>query len=238
MNEIRDYLRLPASMRLYSKGMELFSKYALLMPQFAPYFATLSVGPLGNNIQLLEECLQGVVALGPAIPFKVSVVETKPPKPTLAVKSTQELDLLVKVRKLRQERAKTSQAFHGCQSDTERAHICDLIDQIDKEIKEVDGQLAYIQRHGALPPQESVEEKPLPETYEGLMKERNRLSSNIFKVEKRIEHLETLPPSMKRTRNLVNNHDKLRRLTSRKILVVAELKKIRAATKKLKTKKS
>lgn len=224
MEEIRDYLRRPASMRLYSQGMVLFQKYALMRPQFAPHFATLSVGPMGNNIQTLEECLKACLQLAPPAPPKVVTVETKPKPASLAVKSRREVDLLVKIRKLRIDRAKTSQRFHSCESDLERAHICDIIEDIEAQIKETDTMIVYIQLHGAPPPEAAkTEDDPIPTDLPGLRKELNRVSNHILKIEKRIEHLETTPPSLKKVRLLTDRQEKLHYLISRRIVIKSKL---------------
>lgn len=220
MDEIRDYLQKPASQRLYSEGMRLFTQFALPHPHFAPHFSTLSVGPRGNNIQKLEECLKGCLKLAPPAPVKVVVVETKPPKASLAVKSMDQVEMLVEIRKLRIQRSKAAQSFHDYDTVEGRAKVCDRIEEIEKTIKKIDGDLAYYQRYGRLPPPPpKAQELPIPEDKEGLARELNLLNSGILKIERQIEHLLSLPEHDKRRSDLPFKQEKLAFYASRKITV-------------------
>lgn len=228
MNEIRDYLNKPATMRLYSEGMQLFQKYALFLPQFSMHWSTLMVGPRGNNKQVLEDCLNQVSKLAPSAPIQPTEVITKQPASNLVVKTNHEIDRLLEIRRLRQELAKASQRFHDYDTDADRALICDLIDRITEEIREKDSQLAQLQKFGKLPVKEPVEaHKPLPETYEELMAERTRTNNNRLKVEKRIEHLQSLPPNSLKRRDLPAKELQLHALVSRHIAIQKRIEKIR-----------
>lgn len=224
MDEIRDYMQQPASQRLYSEGMRLFTQYALPHPQFAPHFSTLSAGPRGNNVQKLEECLKGCLRLAPPTPVKAVVVETKPAKPSLAVKSLDQVEMLVEIRKLRIQRSKAAQSFHDHDTDEGRARVCDRIDELEKAIKDLDGKLAYYQRYGKLPPPPlKAAPLPLPEDKAGLARELNLVNNRIRYIERQINHFSTLPEHDKRRSEMPEKQEKLAYYASRKITVKQKL---------------
>ena len=220
MDEIRDYLQKPASQRLYSEGMRLFTQFALHHPQFAPHFSTLSAGPFGNNIQKLEECLKACLSLAPPTPIQAIVIKTKPKAPSLAVKNMEQVDMLVEIRKLRIQRMKAAQSFHDHDTDEGRASVCDRIEKIEKDIKDLDGKLSYWQQYGKLPPPPlEAKELPLPDDLPGLRRELNLVNNRIRYIDRQINHFLTLPTHDKRRSKITEKQEKLAYYASRKIIV-------------------
>jgi len=226
MEEIAMYLALPKQERLYSVGLALFEQYgAALKPDV---WKKLKVGPMGRNRQLLEEELSQL---------KVSGVEAAPKLdvkviPAPALKNAQEegdyeYELLTQKRKLLLERMQHSQSFHNCNSDEERAMVCDSIREVNKELQEVEGNLAYFKRYKKPPPAPEPKTFVLPDTDEDLAAEQQRCRSNILKVEKRIEYLLSLPENSSKRSKLPEKQDQLRELVIKVELIIQKRKKLK-----------
>lgn len=226
MEEIAMYLALPKQERLYSVGLALFEQYgAALKPDV---WKKLKVGPMGRNRQLLEEELgQLEVNRAEAVP-KLDVQVIPAPKPKNVEKEGDyEYNLLTRKRKLLQERMQYSQSFHDCNSDEERAMVCDSIREVNKDLQEVEGNLAYFKRYKKPPPAPEPKTFVLPDTDEELAAEQQRCRSNILKVEKRIDYLLSLPEKSSKRSKLPEKQDQLRELVIKVELIIQKRKKLK-----------
>lgn len=213
MKEIRAYLSQPESDRLWSEGLALLAKHGF--PQYATLYDELQVGPMGRNPTRLLQALDSLQHQRPAGPAQV-VVET-PKSPTLAPpKTSSEVEALLLLRRAKQRRAQCSQQFHTCNTDEERAEVCDLIDRATAEIRKQEIAVAHLQRFGTLPSPAEAEDAPLPDSEEELEREQTRCSSQILKLENAIVHLMTLPETSKKREKLPEKQDQLRHVYARK----------------------
>lgn len=232
MNPVDTYLAKPAPERLYSEGLALFQQYGL--NAFPKAWQKLSAGPFGRNTDDLEAVLRKISAAGlansvPAIsqPPPTVTVHTIPPPPKKETVAELEYGVLKDIRHKRQERMRHSQSFHNCNTDAERALVCDAIQAVNDELKRLDGELAYIRRFGKKPPEPEPETFTLPEDLQELTKMQQRHRSRILKVEKRIEFLTDLPEKDKRRAKLPAQFNKLRELQTRVELIVEKRKKLK-----------
>lgn len=220
MKDIQEYLAIPDTHRLYAMGLELLVKYGL--PTYQHQYTILARGPLGNNRENLEQILraiqkQGVIAAPQPEAASINVIA---PRAEIATSTNTEVQLLLELRRMRMERAKISQMFHSCDTDEERALICSRIEAQNQLITKQEGIVAYFQRHGKLPEEaDDAEDTPLPDDKEELALMRNRCSSSILKVEKRIEHLLSLPETSKKRAQLPGQQKKLERLAARRLAI-------------------
>jgi hypothetical protein len=228
MEDLKQYLSRPAQLRLYSEGLELFRRYAL--QEFSQHFKDLQLGPLGNNPQTLLECLQAVASSGVVEPvFKVPVIKTVLPSAEIrAPKTLPEVELMLQLRRLRQKRSSTAQQFHECQDDQERALICDALDAITAQIRKKQEEITHVQRFGVEKPAPQIRPKKLPKTENELQKLQNYTSSNILKVERRIDDLLALPENnRKRRQYLSKREERLQELTSLRLEIRKALRDLR-----------
>jgi len=233
MQDLRTYLRLPETERLYSDGIRLFEKYA--MEAHSKHFSKLSTGPFATNREVLFRCLQQALKTG-VTPIKrppTIKVHAAPAPANMAPTNETELELVLAIRRLRQKRMQTSQQFHTCDrspaGDLDRAAICDMLDSVTEKIRKKEQDLAYVKRFGKLPPkEEAIAFGPLPDTEEEIKPEINRMSSHILKVEKMIVHLLTLPENNRKRKKLPHQQLKLSALVSRRSELRIQLKVIQA----------
>lgn len=229
MNEIEAYFQLPDSHRLYSTGLALLQKYGL--PQFSTQYTQLSAGPRGNNRTLLELLLRGLVPKPSAAPPTFTANTSKNQEPQRPV---EEIDLLLALRRLRQERSQLSQQFHSCDSDTDRAAVCDRIEAQNLLIATQMGKVAYFQRYRKLPPEgedEADMSHDLPDNITELEAMRSRLSSRILKIEKRIETLLSFPENSRKRADLPKKQKQLTEALARRSAVRAKLRELREKEK-------
>ncbi|MEL6607060.1 MAG: hypothetical protein AAFP77_19740 [Bacteroidota bacterium] len=218
MSDLRTYLALPPNHQLYSEGLVLFQRHC--MDSHGQHYAQLSSGPFVGNKELLLQCLKQAKADGSTnVPAKPAVVVVHSPETKIGTPKTEaEIELAIQLRKLRQERARTSQQFHGCtegdEGNDQRAMLCDDIERISKQISATAKKLSHLQQYGYLPKEEEI--KPLPDTVDECRKEINRVSSLRLKTERRIEYLLTLSEnSRKRKKQLPENQKKLQEILVR-----------------------
>jgi len=231
MTEIQQYLDLPDSHRLWSLGLELFKRYGI--SRRPDLLAKFQHGPLGYNRRELEEYLQSIAHLSQA---QATPEPAKPPQ--VIVHRSTGSDLLpqddplirrqfVHLRHLRQEQARTAQSFHNCTSDADRAAVCDKLDLILEEIRATDGRVEHIRLYGTLPKPPEPEAFEVPEDLKELKRLRNRKASHILKVEKRIEHLLSLPEKHRKRAKLPEYQAKLRDLSSQKAQIIQKIEQLR-----------
>ena len=231
MNPVEAYLQQPATHRLYSEGLKLFQAYGL--NAYPQAWQKLSAGPFGQNKEELEGILRRIAQqplpeVAPAPPPKVTVHAVPAPQsPEEPVNL--EYDVLKKLRHHRQRRMQLSQSFHDCETDDDRAHVCDLIQAENDALRQLDGELAYIRRFGKKPPEPEPETIELPNDDEALATMQNRLRSRILKVEKRIEFLVDLPEKDRRRAKIPAQQNKLRDLQTRVDLIVEKRNKLKHA---------
>lgn len=228
MNEIEAYLSLPDKERLYSEGLALFKQYgAASRPEV---WNKLKVGPMGRNKAILEEEL-GLLELSPPTPApstpNIQVIPAAPKKEEAQDVGEYEYQLLTQKRKLLQERMQHSQSFHDCDTDQQRAQVCDNIEDVNKELDEIEGKMAYVRRYKKLPPAPELKTFILANTDEELAKEQHRCRSNILKVEKRIEHLLSLPENSPQRAKLPAKQQQLQELVIKVELIVQKRKKLK-----------
>jgi hypothetical protein len=170
-------------------------------------------------MQLLEELAKAT----PKQPAIVQVQAAPVSVQELTPQNGQELDVLLQLRKARQRRAQCSQQLHACDTDEDRAAVCDLIDRATKEVHRLEKQYSHLKRHGTLPIEE---DRPLPTTLEELQKERDRISSQRLKVEQRLLFLYSLPENSRKRKHIPDNERKLREINARWIAARWHLKKM------------
>jgi hypothetical protein len=216
MTDIADYFSLPDTHRTWSKGIALFMAHcAVNDPQLT---AQLASGPYGSNQALLDRAL---------LPLKnLATLRSRslpPPAPPMTREDVTEasvtLNSLHKERRgILQRRAKTSQQFHSCKTDAERALICDAIDLVDAELEKCVGDIEYFRIHGFPPPppkEGETDAVQLPEDRDGLDLLRSQLSSRRTKLRKRVTTLLELPDNapkrsdIPKKRKGLNDCDKL-----------------------------
>lgn len=234
MEDLHAYLRLPDNQRLYSAGLTLFVKYA--MATHSQHYAKLATGPFVDNPSTLLFHLQVVAAAPPVVPAQPTVIRLEQPKAAAnsAPKNSAEIDVTIQLRKLRHQRMQTSQKFHSCadgqEGNAERALVCDHIDALSVKIKKLEKDLIYLKQYGHLPPKdEEIRFDALPTTIDDARAERARLASHILKVEKRIIHLDTLPPNSSKRKQMPKQEEKLRALVARNSeirMLITKLKQI------------
>lgn len=232
MNEIKQYLDTPETHRLYSTGVALLAKYGL--PAYQAQYGKIAGAPTANNreellriLKLLEK--QNAPSTAPAGAAGVAINISVPPPAAEDLAST-EVKLLLDVRRMRQERAKLSQQFHSCQSDEERAAVCDAIERQNQVIAKQEGVIAYFQRHRKMP--RAVEEyvdTPLPENEKELIDARRRLSSNILKKEKMIDFVLSLPETDRSRAKLPKYEKELNYMLAKRTQIRQKLKDLREA---------
>jgi uncharacterized protein YhaN len=226
MNDLQEYIKLPKSHQLYSTGLSLLRKYG--QEHYPAELQKLSVGPMGNNrlqlMQLLKKiCSQPISAKPSVIRVHAAPVQTSDITPT----NGKEIELLLQLRKARQNRAKCSQQLHGCHSDTERAQVCDMIDRASAEVKSLEQQYNHLKATGSLPPEEEDDFNiPLPNTLDDLKKEQTRLSSLRLKTEKRLIYLYNLPDNSRKRNQIPGYEKKLRSINARWSAVRLKCKQI------------
>ena len=231
MDDLKTYLGKPSPLQLYSEGMDLFRKYALGV--YGHHYSTLILGVFGSNKQILLQCLTDVSKNPPKAIHK-PVIELPPAKPVKNRQPTTslELDCVLSLRRYRQKRKKASQQFHTCaegnEGNTARAAICDVIDNINLEIKKEEQTLAHVQKYGSLPIDEDKNLfGELPTNLKDAIKQRNQLSSNILKVEKRILFLLDQPENSRKRKKIPDKQAQLSALNARKSelrLIIQKLK--------------
>lgn len=230
MNAVETYLATPAPERLYSAGLELFRQHGY--SKWPQLWERLQLGPLGRNREILETHLKQLsgsdlsAAVIPPKPVEI-VIKKKPVAEETVQPGVLEYDLLKKIRHQRQNRMRHSQSFHNCKTDEERALVCDAIQAENDLIRELSGKIAYVQRFGKLPPEPEPEEFVLPLDLKELSVMLNRHSSNILKVEKRIDILLDLPEKDKKRADLPAKYDQLRELQTRRELIKDKIKELR-----------
>lgn len=223
--KLEEYLNLPENERLYSDGLAILKEHGL--PMFAPEFAHLQAGPMGNNRRRLFDVLAKIPEnKGPIVRAEITVQSQDAYAQNIAPSSRAELDLMLQLRRQKQQRAKCSQQFHSCDTDAERAEVCTLIDKATEAMRDTEKRLAYVQRHGRLPEIETEPAEPLPDDPEELEKIQFRLSSQILKVEKRIVYLLALPANSPKRKQLREKEALLHKLTARKTAVRLKRKAI------------
>lgn len=229
MNAVETYLAMPDTERLYSAGLELFRQYGY--NQWPSLWERLQLGPLGRNRELLETHLKQLAGSSldaPVIPPRPQIIiKQAEPEQKKVPAGVLEYELLKKIRHHRQNRARYSQTFHNCSTDEERALVCDAIQAENDIIKAIGGKIAYVKRFGKLPPEQEPEEFILPNNLKELSTVLNRTSSNILKVEKRIEIILTLPDNSRKRADLPAKYDQLRELQTRRELIKDEIKRLK-----------
>jgi hypothetical protein len=230
MLDLKTYLQLPERQRLYSEGMALLHRHGL--PQYSAEYNLLNIGPMGNNRHKLFAILKKLQET-PAIarPVLVEIADNRLPVDDLKPKSKIELELMLKLRKLKQQRAQCSQQFHSCDTDQQRAEVCDLIDKATAAIRKAEKELHHLQRFGALPKNE-IENKPIPTDLEELRLELARVDSHIGKVERRLDYLLELPDTHVKKKTLPATEEKCRSLYIRQRAIKRAIRKLTNPTRK------
>ena len=215
MNEVRRYLTLPTTEQLYSEGMTLFGKYAMV--KHGHLYPKLALGPIPGNKDALLIALKDVqdtVGHAPPTPTVAEPTVVIPArKPTEAPPVTDdEIDLVVRLRQLRHKRMQASQQFHSCKDgqdgDAERADICDIIAGYSKEIKRVEGTLEYVRKNGKMPRVKTADVN-IPDDYDELIKLRNSLSYRIFQDEKLLAKYYNYPDGHPMRKRIDKTNDRM-----------------------------
>lgn len=224
-DEIRTYLAMPDTHRLYSAGLKLLAAYGL--PTYQQQYTELSTGgPVGGNRSSLMAILGALSSVKEPPP--AAAIQPKSVTPKTGEELNTEVDLLLSIRRMRQERAKLSQQFHSCATDEERAAVCDAIDKQNQLIAKREGEISYFQRHRQMPQDPTpLIEGDLPTTEQELSDLRRRLSSNILKKEKAIDTLLSLPETHSRRSRLPKLQADLNLLMARRDLVRRKIRTIR-----------
>jgi len=221
MKAIEQYLNQPATHQLYSEGLKLAQENATVTD--SALLAQLAVGPMGNNRHKLMQLLERLAASPTVQSNSVKVHAAPVAVQELTPSNSHELDLLLLLRKARQKRAQASQQLHACDSDQERAQVCDMIDRASEGVKKLEQQYSHLKRHGSLPLEE---DEALPNTVDGMKKERDRLSSKRLKVENRLLYLYNLPEGSRKRKQIPDQEAKLQSINFRWLAVRWKLKQL------------
>ncbi|MEL6142779.1 MAG: hypothetical protein AAFU67_14310 [Bacteroidota bacterium] len=228
MDTISDYFALPKSHRLYSHGLQIYIAHlAASNPRLT---AQLTKGPIGNNQLLLDNALE---VLRPeynqaATTLSRNSLRIVPPHTGSGL--INESSLVSERRKLLQLRAKTSQQFHDCSSDEDRAEICEQLDSITKEVRKVEGDIEYFRLYGHAPPPPPEEKKvagKLPTSKNELATLRSQLSSRRWKVEKALIKLLELPNGNPKRSKISDKRAELESIEAQLKIVKNTLKEMR-----------
>lgn len=224
MDAIKTYLDTPPANQLYSVGFKLFTQHRV--GRWPKVFEKLSLGPLGRNkdelLTYLRKILDEPPPNPPLIVYNPSKAAVEPQNSSPAKESVSLGSLEKKLRGLYQQRAKTSQSFHDCNSNESRALVCDQIEIINTQIKEAVANIEYFKIHGRLKLAETPVEFALPDNDTQLAKRQRQIRSNILKVENRLSFLMDLPTKDRRRKKIPEKETQLRELYSEVEAIVAK----------------
>lgn len=227
MSDISAYFALPDTHRTYSKGMSLYMAH--LAANDPKLTAQLLTGPYGTNPSLLDAALLPLKDTAtlkyPQLQASVNpVTRDDVTSQAISLKSLQD-----ERRSILQRRARTSQRFHDCKSDAERAEICDAVDQVSAELFEVEGSIEFFRLNGYPPPPPKESKKDggqLPSDPGELKNERGRLASKRLKLEKRVLELLELPDGDRKRAKVPEVQKRLRECTELLELVKTAIKNL------------
>lgn len=193
MNDLQQYLSLPATHRLYSAGLSLFNKYGGEL-RHDPRYTKLQSGPFGRNPELLHELLCQIAKNPPAAPAPILPSNTRAASIEVITeeKQTHKDALLRQVNKeliaAWKKRKQLSDRFWDMDTDEERADNSDRIATQQKIINQLDAELRYVKQHGKRMPTED-ENFVLPDSDAELSVLQNRKQSHKAKLIRDIEGL-------------------------------------------------
>ena len=236
--EINNYLKKAESERLYSEGLRLFERYGSV--KYPNLLQRLKAGYFGSNRSDMEYHLRllandpDTVAKGDVeVEGKVPVIvvydapkmATPQPKKWTAEADAGFYDLNRKLRKAYQKRAQTSDSFHQCESDYERALVCQSLTEQSKIIKEYEARIEDYRKTGTMQTLDDLKQKDqfiLADTYSELLKQQKVYKDRIRRLNLRITMLEgelEKKPNNRKRRELHNKQEKLSEYTHHQSLI-------------------
>ena len=238
-NPIKDWL---SGNRSYKAGLALFSQYGIT--KYPKIWTEVSKGNFGSNRSYLEHYL---TKLSKEITFSLHqsnpthTIKTKPvivsmpaekPEETIKEKPNIEIELHKKITSQKNKRLVIAQSFQDCETNEDRANVCDQLEGINALILEKQEALQYFLKFETLPKGKEEEIFELAKTDAELRIQQNQAQANKGGIKKKIEHALLFPEGSPKRAKLQEWESKHSNLLIRIQLIKDERKRIESTSKR------